>query len=131
MFLCLSRMALDYLSIPGKLLLLFATWTALIHQTATSVAVECVFSRGHLMLSHVHNKLTVQSARALLCLGDWSRQGFVKTSDLNKVAGWKLMMVRWTQMKKLRCQKGGMPSDLGSFSSSVFSIYTRLPLADG
>ena len=70
MFPCLSRMALDYLSIPGKLLLLFATWTALIHQTATSVAVECVFSRGRLMLSHVRNKLTAQSACAPLCLGD-------------------------------------------------------------
>ena len=38
------------------------------------------------MLSHVRNKLMAQSARALLCLGDWSWQGFVKTSDLNKVA---------------------------------------------
>ena len=85
MFPCLSRMALDYLSIPSKSLLLFATWTALIHQTATSVAVERVFGRGRLMLSHVRNKLMAQSAHALLCLGDWSRQGFVKTSDLNKV----------------------------------------------
>ena len=37
------------------------------------------------MLSHVCNRLTTESAHAVLCLGDWSRHGFVKTSDVNKV----------------------------------------------
>ena len=37
--------------------------------TATSVDVECVFSKGRIVLSHVRNGLSVQSTCALLCLG--------------------------------------------------------------
>jgi len=58
-------MALDYLSIP-----------------ATSVDVERTFSQGRLLLSHIRNRLSVQSTRALLCLGDWSLMGYVKDKDL-------------------------------------------------
>ena len=50
------------------------------------MAVEHVFSHRHLLLSHVRNRLTAESAHAVLCLGDWSRHGFVKTSDVNKVS---------------------------------------------
>jgi len=64
-FPCLSRMARDYLSIPG-----------------TSVDVERVFSRGRLVLPHVRNRLSAQSTRALLCLGDWSRLSLVKDADV-------------------------------------------------
>ena len=35
---------------------------------------------------HVHNQLTAKSACVVLCLGDWSQQGFIKTSNVNKVA---------------------------------------------
>ncbi|KAJ7933627.1 hypothetical protein B0H13DRAFT_1592206, partial [Mycena leptocephala] len=35
---------------------------------ATSVDVERVFSRGRLLLSHVWNRLSAQSTRALMCL---------------------------------------------------------------
>ncbi|TFY61175.1 hypothetical protein EVG20_g7153 [Dentipellis fragilis] len=65
----LSRMAINYLSIP-----------------ATSVAVERVFSRGHLLLSHTQNCLSAQTTRALLCLGDWSLLGLVKDEDVLKIA---------------------------------------------
>ncbi|EIM91974.1 uncharacterized protein STEHIDRAFT_46290, partial [Stereum hirsutum FP-91666 SS1] len=61
----LSRMALDYLSIP-----------------ATSVNVERLFSRGQLLLSHVRNRLSVQTTRALLCVGAWSLMGLTKDSDI-------------------------------------------------
>ena len=58
----------------------------LIYTTATSVAVERVFSRGRLLLSHVHNCLSAQTTRALLCLSKWSCLGLVKDADVNKVA---------------------------------------------
>jgi hAT family C-terminal dimerisation region len=54
--------------------------------TATSVDVERVFSKGRLVLSHVRNRLSVQSTRASMCLGDWSRGGLVKNNDVMTVA---------------------------------------------
>lgn len=50
--------------------------------TATSVDVERTFSQGRLLLSHIRNRLSVQSTRALLCLGVWSLMGYVKDKDL-------------------------------------------------
>ncbi|KAF5335302.1 hypothetical protein D9611_011794 [Ephemerocybe angulata] len=64
----LSRMALDYLTIP-----------------ATSVDVERVFSRGRLIITHLRNRLTAQSIRALLCMNYWSLAGLVRDSDVLKV----------------------------------------------
>jgi hypothetical protein len=49
---------------------------------ATSVDVERTFSQGRLLLSHVRNRLSVQSTRALLCLGVWSLMGYVKDKDI-------------------------------------------------
>ncbi|SJL18439.1 uncharacterized protein ARMOST_22028 [Armillaria ostoyae] len=69
MYPCLSRMALDYLSIP-----------------ATSVDVERTFSRGHLLISHIRNKLTAQTSRALMCLGQWSVYGFIHDTDIQDVS---------------------------------------------
>ncbi|OBZ79948.1 putative AC transposase [Grifola frondosa] len=60
----LSRMALDYLSIPD---------------------VERMFSCGRLVLSHVRSRLSAQSTRALICLGAWSRLGLVKDDDVKAV----------------------------------------------
>ena len=83
----LSRMAFDYLSIPGSFLsescygftdmYLIPSITV-----ATSVDVERTFSRGRLLLSHVCSRLNVQSIRALLCLGAWSLMGLVKDKDV-------------------------------------------------
>ena len=60
----LSRMALDYLTIP-----------------ATSVAVERVFSHGWLLLTHVRNGMSAQTLRSVMCLGEWSMLGLVKDKD--------------------------------------------------
>ncbi|PIL36561.1 hypothetical protein GSI_00250 [Ganoderma sinense ZZ0214-1] len=65
----LSRMALDYLTIP-----------------ATSIEVERIFSRGRLLLTHVRNRLSAQTCHALLCLGNWSLLGLIKAEDEKAVA---------------------------------------------
>src|SRR6202522_3437112 len=52
---------------------------------ATSVDVERVFSKGRILLSHVRNRLSVQSTRPLICLGAWSLMGYVKDSDVKAV----------------------------------------------
>ena len=44
-----------------------------------------MFSQGRLLLSHVRSRLSVQSTRALLCLGVWSLLGYVKDSDVKAV----------------------------------------------
>ncbi len=48
--------------------------------------VECVFSRGRLLLPHVRNRLSTQTTCALMCLGDWSVLGFVEDKDVLAVA---------------------------------------------
>ena len=52
---------------------------------ATTVDIECVFSQGRLLLSHVRSCLSVQSTHALMCLGIWSKMGYVKDSDIKAV----------------------------------------------
>ena len=53
---------------------------------ATSVDVEHIFSQGRLLLSHVRSRLSVQSTRALMCLGVWSKLGFVRNNDILQAA---------------------------------------------
>ncbi len=53
---------------------------------ALSVAVEHVFSKGQLLMSHICNRLSAQSTCMLLCLGAWSKADFVKSMDLSAVA---------------------------------------------
>ncbi|KAJ7193082.1 hypothetical protein GGX14DRAFT_379502 [Mycena pura] len=53
---------------------------------ATSVYVERQFSRGRLLVSSVRNRLSAESIRQLMCLGCWSRQGFVEEEDFKVVA---------------------------------------------
>jgi hypothetical protein len=48
------------------------------------VDVECVFGQGRL-LSHIQSRLSVQSTRALMCLGVWSIFGYVKDSDVKAI----------------------------------------------
>jgi hypothetical protein len=79
----LSRMALDYLTIPGKAFGRLPDVILIVDcQTATSTDVERVFSQGRILLSHIRNRLSSQSTRALMCLGSWSRLGFVKDKDI-------------------------------------------------
>ena len=53
--------------------------------TATSVDVECIFSCGGLLLSHVHSWLSVKSTQALLCLGCLSMLGLMQDKDVEAV----------------------------------------------
>jgi len=80
----LSRMAMDYLCIPGNLSLSIVNRVTYpyIPFAATSVHVERTFSQGRLLLSHVRSRLSVQSTRALLCVGVWSLLGYVKDDDV-------------------------------------------------
>ena len=52
------------------------------HISATSVNVERVFSMGHILLSHLRSRLSVQSTRALMLVGAWSKLGYVKNNDV-------------------------------------------------
>lgn len=82
----LRRMAVSYLTAPGTCYVLLAALScALITQPASTVDVERVFSRGRLVLSHVRNRLSAESTRALLCVGEWSRKGLIKDEDILKV----------------------------------------------
>ncbi len=47
--------------------------------------VERVFSQGRLLLSHIRSNLSVQSTRALMCLGVWSLLGYVEDCDVKAV----------------------------------------------
>ena len=60
-------------------------FSMLTSSVATSVDVERVFSKGRILLSHLHNRLSVQSTRALMCLGAWSLMGYVRDSDVKAV----------------------------------------------
>ena len=59
----------------------------LISLLATSVHVERIFSKAGILLSHIRNRLSIQSMRALLCVGAWSRLGYVKTNEIKGVLG--------------------------------------------
>ena len=50
-------------------------------RTAASVEVKRLFSRGRMVLSQ-RSRLSVQSTRALLCLGSWSILGLVRDEDV-------------------------------------------------
>jgi len=59
----------------------------LIRFIATTVDVERVFSLGWLLLPYVHSRLSVQSTRALMCLGSWSLLGLIEDSDIKAAIG--------------------------------------------
>ncbi len=85
----LSRMAIDFLTLPGEpcAFLHAALDTHTSHVlTATAVAVEHTFSLGRLLLPYVRNRMRGQTTRALLCLRSWSEARFVKQMDAKKVA---------------------------------------------
>ncbi len=47
-----------------------------------AVDVERSFSRGQILISHLHNRLCPASIRALMCLGDWCRLQLVSDAEL-------------------------------------------------
>ena len=75
-------MARSYLTAPGESPAIVCFSRMLIYLIATSVDVERVFSRGRLVLSHIRNRLSAESTRALLCVGEWSRKGLIDDMDL-------------------------------------------------
>ena len=77
----LSRMARNYLSIPGMSICIPVCHRAHF-LLATSTNIECVFSKGRLVLSHIQNRLSVTSTRVLMCLGAWSKLGLVRNADI-------------------------------------------------
>jgi len=80
-------MALDYHSIPDKhWYISFYQFQLLKPKIATSVSVERVFSQGRLVLPYIHNRLSSESTRALLCLSDWSLRGFMLNHDVTSAA---------------------------------------------
>jgi len=56
------------------------------YATAMSVDVEWTFSQGRLVVSHLRSRLSIQSTQALLCLGVWSKMGYIKDIDVKSAA---------------------------------------------
>jgi hypothetical protein len=83
----LALMAHNYLSIPGKAMVTYPHTNQTYKLLATTVDVERVFSQGWLILSHVQSHLSIQSTRALLCLGAWCQHGLVKGSHIKSALG--------------------------------------------
>jgi hypothetical protein len=50
--------------------------------SATSTAVERVFSQGRQLLHFTRNRLSGKSIQALMCFGDWSWRDLVQMSDI-------------------------------------------------
>ena len=45
-----------------------------------------MFSKGRILLSHLRSRLSVQSTRAVLCVGAWSSLGYVSNGDIKVAA---------------------------------------------
>lgn len=84
LYLCLSHMALDYLLILGMSVYVWCC-LMLTSSVATFIDVERMFSEGQILLSHLHNCLSVQLTWALMCLGAWSLMGYVWDSNVKAV----------------------------------------------
>ena len=76
-------------------------WPSLVHSiflfichanvpVATSVDMEWLFSKGHMVLLYLCNHPSAQSTHALLCLGQWSKLGLVKDNVLCNVTSGEL-----------------------------------------
>jgi hypothetical protein len=57
--------------------------------SATSTAVERVFSQGRQLLHFNRNRLPPSSIRAFLCLGSWGRHDLLQMEDILKAVGSK------------------------------------------
>ncbi|KAF8868370.1 hypothetical protein BD779DRAFT_1027615 [Infundibulicybe gibba] len=64
-------------------ILLFRGWPSITFQSLPrQLTLNVPLAWGELVLSHVRNRLSVQSTRAVLCLNAWSRLGLVKDCDI-------------------------------------------------
>jgi len=90
--------------------LCFQMYLLMTNTTATSVDVERTFSQGRLVLSHLRSRLSVQSTQALLCLGVWSKMGYVKVIDPNQ----QLYCLKLTERKMSWAMTGILWLSLGT-----------------
>lgn len=60
-------------------------WPILTDLLATSVEVERTFSKGRQLLSYQRSRLSSKSTRAVMCLGEWSKLGYVEDKDISSV----------------------------------------------
>lgn len=81
----LSRMALDYLTIPGMYMRTRSFYIAKLFYLATSVDVERVFSKGRLNLTYLRNRMSVQTFRALMCLDEWLKNNFITEKAMRAI----------------------------------------------
>jgi hypothetical protein len=82
----LSRMVLDYMSIPvSNPFLLYLI--VLTKSPAMSTAIERVFLQGRQLLHFTRNALSASSIHAYLCLGSWGRNDLIVVKDLLSVVG--------------------------------------------
>lgn len=42
--------------------------------------MEWSFSHGHILISHLHNRLCADTIQALMCFGDWLREDLVSNA---------------------------------------------------
>jgi len=49
---------------------------------ASSTDIEHIFSRGRDLLDYRRNRLTAESMRALLCVGNWIRNGIITIDNI-------------------------------------------------
>jgi hypothetical protein len=83
-FPALSRMALDYLSAPGKPGFSFPFAMHTYWCSAASVECERVFSKGCDVVAYRRNRLTANRTRALLCVANWLSHDILTVTDMAK-----------------------------------------------
>lgn len=92
-------MVLDYHTIPGIIISrhwLFDSYTL----TAMSVNIERTFSCARQLIGWERNCLSAQSIQALMCLGSWSRAGYVSNNILAEVTKDGAVQVAKKDMEK-------------------------------
>jgi hypothetical protein len=84
----LYQMVINYHTIAGGCILYdtnFVLNSLTVTSTATSIDVEHVFNKGHLILSYILNSLSADSTCQLMCLGTWSHMGYIKDQNIRAV----------------------------------------------
>ena len=79
-------MARDYHTVPGMFYHFYFDNCADQYLSASTVAVECIFSKCYLIITHICNCLSAQSTWALMCLRAWSSAEYVFPTDLTYTA---------------------------------------------
>ena len=81
----LSQMAQNYLSIPSMSICM-----PVCHRPhfllATPTNIEHVFSKGWLILLHIHNQLSITSTCTLMCLGAWRKLRLMCNANIRATA---------------------------------------------